>query len=1065
MKRIGETQVERDFLIGVFKDIGYKYVTGNVIGNNIIHEDDLMDFMKSPINLKNYDFVMQRFFSSEEEFKKELLTVVAEKMLSYQNTAFLLRKGIFIKNRKFFLMETKHNSYGENPDFKYNIYTVSNQFNYKVKFPLINKTFHRIPDLMIFMNGIPFSLLEFKYANRYGQTSRIEGRKQILMDGYKKMWTEYLFPELEQMPKEEREDFKRDVAKLFEKPVHCVTLDMEETYVHRFLRNMQQDAINLAKDPMMKADSFFEKGMQEFRLLPQKSLKSDTHLEERVRNAIEQLYSPENIDNEILYYNFLGEKGELKAPRPNQKFGVDKTINHVKYLYENEGKTHFCLEQLEKELSELPESQKNDILERRGKFKNNKEIYSLLLQYSAGFGKSLIIAWLALRLKDFYIDNAAVFKKILIVADRLDLRDQMGETMGEMNIDDAMIAEVDNADKLKKSLSNEGAKIIIVNIQKFKNEESLNKIFTNEVKKDLEDARIAFLIDEIHRSNAGSQHDNMKNLFDDLHDNIEAVKSSKKNLIIGLTATPSDPVLARFGEYSECHSKDIIWKPFDSFTMQEAVDEGFVLDPTKNLITIDIEPEVDPVQFKTAQEKKAAIKGFSNKTYYENDERSKIVARYIVKWSMEKTFQLIRGRGKSMVASYSIESAIQLFKNIKEELETYFNENPKVDKAKFMKNFEMYIVYTGSSDNYGKATQFNDGLSEKKVIQNFKKCKNGIIVVVDKLQTGFDVKELNALFLDKSVQGINAVQTLSRVNRTTKNKEDCYVIDFSRNNANKSNISTAFKDYANLRTLKLDPLDHDEKIEELYKRIIRHDIFKKINPLWKKYQSEKNNTKYSVEIQNQAKLFKKHSESMLIDFIEFSEEYLARIAIVKDIIDVDEKYIIKDYYEILKEIKNSVFDKGNKNKDPEINIFFEDDNHSIVNIEGKILETSSDFDVKQRKISIDTNTSDGLSKLMAQIAELEENQERIQKFKLMIESVVEDLLDYDKEKNRSKLINEIQKSDGSEDQINNWFGQYFDNRERRVWGKNEEMDSEFLKILRQIQPDLMNLFKRKVLGA
>lgn len=1052
MKKIGETQVEKDFLIGVFKDLGYEYITGNIIGNNIIYEDALMDFIKSPINAASYNSVMRDLFSSEEDFKKELLKVVSERMLAYQNTALLLRKGVSVGGRKFHLIETKHNSYGENPHFKYNIYTVANQVNYKVNFQRIGKTFHRIPDLMVFVNGIPFSLIEFKYANRYGQTSRLEGREQILMNGYKNLWTNYLYPETKDLEKEEADSLKKETAKIFEKPVHCVTLDMEETYVHRFLKNLQKDAINLAKNNIID-DEFYKKGLKEFRVLPQKSLKN-FHLKDKVIDSIKQLYLPENIDNEVLYYNFLGDNQELIAPRPNQKFGVDKTMNQVKYLYENENVDHLCLKQLEKELSELPESLKNSILEKRGKFKNNKEVYSLLLQYSAGFGKSLIIAWLALRLKDFYINNNSVFKKILIVADRLDLRDQMAETMSSMNIDKAMLSEVDSAKKLKKALSAKGEKIIIVNIQKFKNEDSLSKIFTTEIKENLNNSRVAFLIDEIHRSNSGTQHDNMKNLFDDLYENIDSIKTSKKNMIIGLTATPSDEVLARFGEYSECHGKDIIWKPFDSFTMNEAIKEGFVLDSTKNLITVSVSPEVDSLQVKRVKEGKEKVKSYSNKSYYENNERSKIVAKRIVDFSMDKTFDLIRRRGKTMVATYSIKSAIQLYKNIKESINIYNKENDQKQR-----DVELYIVYTGTAEGC-KAEQFNNGLSEKKVIQNFKNCKNGIIIVVDKLQTGFDVKELNALFLDKAVSGINAVQTLSRVNRVTKHKEECFVVDFSMDNINKSNILTAFNNYANLKTSGLDPIDYEKRIEELYKKIIKHEVFKIIYPIWEELQT-KGSVDNSIEIQNKSKLLKEKNSFLLENFLEIGSEYCLRIDTIKPLIYLNKKYEIFGFKEMFKEIKNSVC---NRNDDdiPEVSIYFDDDNHSMISLEGEVINTGSDFSVRNRKYKIDDNTSDGLTKLMFQINKLEESQEKIQKYKALIDYIVMSFIEYDKKEERSKLINEIKKNDGDKENINNWFDYYFNKLERREWGKNEEIDSEFLMAVRNIKESLLNLLKAEV---
>lgn len=1064
MKRIGETQIEQEILVNLFKEnLNYEVVSGNTIDNSLIVEENLLRFLKSPINKKNYKYLLKNVFSSEEEFFKEAKKIVEEKILYYSNTAFLLRKGIKIRNKKFELFETMHNSLGYNKDFNENIFTISTQVNYKIHFKNINKTYHRIPDIFVFVNGIPFSLIEFKYANRYNQTAAFEGRKQILMRGYKDLCVNYLMPELEYIQESERDAFKNNVLKIFERPIHCITLDMEETYIHRSIRNLYQYAKRVFDNDNFDDDYFYEEGLSGFHLLPQKGV-GDLNLIKKTIDALEQLYSPENINNEVCYYNF-NEGNELRSPRPNQKFGVDKTMNRIKYLYKNEGEDHLCLDELEKELSELPESLKQDILNKRGKFKNNKEIYSILLQYSAGFGKSLIIAWLALRLKDFYLNQMAVFNKILIVTDRIDLRDQMSKTMSSMNVDKSMIEEVDNSNKLKKALSKKGAKIIIVNIQKFKNEESLEKIFTDDIKEDLKDGRVAFIIDEIHRSNSGTQHHNMKNLFDDLHENIERINSNKKNIIIGLTATPSDHVLARFGEYSECHGKDIIWKPFDSFTMSDAIKGGYVLDPTKNVIPYVINPEIDNTDYKTIKEQKALYAAISNKQYYENDGRIKIVADVVTKFCMEKSFKLIRGRGKAMLATYSIRSAKKLFNSLQKSIEKYLDENPKINKEVFLEKFRLGIVYTGSESS-GEAKNLNGGKGEKQVINEFKECKNGIIVVVDKLQTGFDVPELNTLFLDKVVSGITCVQTCCRVNRTANNKEDCFIIDFSRDSENVPNIKTAFAEYADLKTSSLDPVDYMDQIKDLYKKIKNNPIYKKLSPYWDNLQNNIDPEINSIEIQNQSKIYKKNDEYMLTDFIEKGEGYLRRIGIIKDIIDFDDKYIIEGFYELLKEIKNSVYEKGNKNKLPSISIFFDDENHGYVNIEAEKKKTKSDFDVGHIKVSFNTNNVGDIALLMAQLLKIEESQERVKGFKNLIERLIMRIAEYDKSQEfRSRLINEIRKNDGNEEEIENIFSKYLNQVIRREWRKDENISSDVINMVENtIKPNILSQFKKYVIN-
>nr|QNO45845.1 hypothetical protein CLCIFPGF_00002 [Methanosarcinales archaeon ANME-2c ERB4] len=132
--------------------------------------------------------------------------------------------------------------------------------------------------------------------------------------------------------------------------------------------------------------------------------------------------------------------------------------------------------------------------------------------------------------------------------------------------------------------------------------------------------------------------------------------------------------------------------------------------------------------------------------------------------------------GKAMLAVYSIKAAIAY----QQAGTKHFNA--LVQEPKYAKYAEapIHIVYSRNQDEQS-ATGLNNGLSEEKVMQNFALKKNGLMIVVAKLQTGFDEKKLHTLFLDKEIKGISAIQTISRVNRTTKYKNDCKIVDFSYN--------------------------------------------------------------------------------------------------------------------------------------------------------------------------------------------------------------------------------------------------------------------------------------------
>ena len=234
----------------------------------------------------------------------------------------------------------------------------------------------------------------------------------------------------------------------------------------------------------------------------------------------------------------------------------------------------YFINRLRAELQALnaPQDLIDRVVAERDSYCNNKYVYSLLLQYAAGFGKSNIIGWTALQLKDLRYKGEWVYNKILLVVDRLQLRDQLDSMMLNMNIDKAMFVEATDQDTFVKALSDK-RRIIVVNIQKFW---ELKKAI-EKAGKDFKNMRVAFLIDEVHRSNTDDVHQEMYSAFDELQDIFDedggfiTKGSTKKNLIVGFTATPSDRVLARFGEFHRsANFINQLWKPFDSYTMKGA---------------------------------------------------------------------------------------------------------------------------------------------------------------------------------------------------------------------------------------------------------------------------------------------------------------------------------------------------------------------------------------------------------------------------------------------------------------------------------------------------------------
>jgi type I restriction enzyme, R subunit len=475
------------------------------------------------------------------------------------------------------------------------------------------------------------------------------------------------------------------------------------------------------------------------------------------------------------------------------------------------------------------------LINRRMQYKNNKTVNSLLLQYAAGFGKSNIIGWAALQLKDLMKDGRYIFDKVMLITDRIQLRDQLDSKMMNMNITKSAYVEAYNKETFLKALRSD-TQVVIVNIQKFGNQ--IQEILGSETTKALANQRVVFLIDEIHRSNEGTQNEEMTNLFDELADSLSVdteVKNKKKNLIIGLTATPSEQTLARYGEYNGFKDIAKIWIPFDAYTMQEAIDDEFILNPLDGLV-----PVPATMYFTVPNPANASNYRFRKKTVYDNPQRREAIAKFIVERLVTSTYPSIRGTGKAMLAVTSIPNAVAYKDLIEREYPLFIGKKKEYER---FRDAPIYIVYS-DRQGIGSCASYNNGLSEETVIQNFALAKNAIIIVVEKLQTGFDEPKLHTLFLDKEIQEINAIQTISRVNRTTKNKTDCKIIDFSYENVNVQQIRDAFAHFSNVVVSDFDPLHTEDNLKARYKELREHVVFK---DSWVDFQKDVANPEAQTE--------------------------------------------------------------------------------------------------------------------------------------------------------------------------------------------------------------------------
>lgn len=839
---MNELHLQDKFLIPFFRDgLGYQEVKANTVTQSLIIEEDLQVFIEeSSLNQKPYEALLKKFKGDKKSLLQELMALIAERIASSRNMALFINanKSITLQGIKLNLFYTSDSVIHDNTLFDENIFSVVQELPYKFNYKGA-QIFSFRPDLVMFVNGIYLGYSELK-SNYTSQSASKNGRGKVLKDYFEavKVYHQHIDSNA-MLSDKEKQHVRKDFLKIFESAIHITTTDVSETYVIRSIADYFDEILATCREAKFDREEIEKKAHGVFKLYP--LLKPDAEKKDKLKELFATLYGKLMIEKEILYYNFIerdvyvkkglkevkNEQGYLISPRPKQKFGTDKIMAKIDEFLAHEKEPDYFEKLLEKQLVGVSEAKKKELLEKRKAYSNNKNVYSLLMQYAAGFGKSNIIGWSALQLKDLrrpdnHGKSQYVYDKIMIVVDRLQLRSQIDSLMLNMNIDKRMVMEATNKKTFQAALASD-TRLVIVNLQKFG---AVRDMLAADVLNKLAGMRIVFLIDEIHRSNSGDQHEEMVSIFDELQspfdDAAYAGQATKKNLIIGFTATPDDHTLARFGEFSGYAESEKLWRPFDSYTMKEAIEDGFILNPLKNIVPIASKMLFDlpsnPLEGFTEKDYRDAQK----KQVYENRERIDAIAKYVADLLVKDVYRQIRGTGKAMLAVHSIKAAIAYQGAVTKHFNALVND-PKYEKYA---DAPIHVVYSSNQDEQS-ATGLNGSLTEEKVLESFSLSKNGLMIVVAKLQTGFDEKKLHTLFLDKEIKGISAIQTISRVNRTTKYKNDCKIVDFSYNNVNVQNIKDAFEHFSDVVVSDFDPFGDKKVLDVLLTELKKSDTYDK----------------------------------------------------------------------------------------------------------------------------------------------------------------------------------------------------------------------------------------------
>lgn len=445
-----------------------------------------------------------------------------------------------------------------------------------------------------------------------------------------------------------------------------------------------------------------------------------------------------------------------------------------------------------------------------------------LIQHSAGSGKSNSIAWLTYRLAALQNDaQENVFNSVFVITDRRILNKQLQNTILGFDHIDGQIETITDSDAsiiLKDIINDDNARIIITTLHRFP---VIYKELTSRSGK-----RYAIIVDEAHSSQSGKSAEKLKAALADTDEalkeyaeieEMEIDELDKKNDALmedlvaqgqhanlsfyAFTATPKPKTLQTFGELAEQgdNLEDDKYTAYHNYSMLQAIEEGFIKDVLKYYTTYETTYELakkidsDPSYEETPATR--AVKAFHDN--HEHVIKQKIAI--IVEKFREVTLDSMKGKAKAMVVCSSRAHVVRYFFQIKK----YCEENNITD-VKPMVAFSGVVSYNGVEYTESKLNSTEArNISEAKLPLYFSSDLYNMLVVADKYQTGFDEPLLHTMFVDKKLKNVKAVQTLSRLNRSHKDKDDTYVLDFYNK---PDDIKKAFEPFYNGTEL-INPVD------------------------------------------------------------------------------------------------------------------------------------------------------------------------------------------------------------------------------------------------------------------
>ncbi len=416
--------------------------------------------------------------------------------------------------------------------------------------------------------------------------------------------------------------------------------------------------------------------------------------------------------------------------------------------------------------------------------RENGQGQNYLIQHSAGSGKANAIAWLAHRLASLHgKDDKRVFDSVIVVTDRIALDRQLSRTVSSFEQTAGLVEHIDEGGKKLKEALEAGKQIIITTLQKFPVVlEEMRKLGQDKLTWKADGLRFALILDEAHSSQGGDAAKEMKSTLRVGSDEEEGMSPTDLALrdqkargrmkhvsTFAFTATPKEETLELFGQPKPGGG----FVPFSLYSMRQAIEEGFILDVLKNFVS-----------YRTYW---TLLKKVKEDPQYDRQKASKLLTRFVaenpktIREKVEviaehlaaKVLDQIGHRARAMLVTGSRQQAVSL----KLEVDKYLAEKGY--------NWKAVVAFSGEVEDEATGKKYTEAgmnlFAEVQTAAKFATDPNRLLIVANKFQTGFDQPLLHTMYVDKKLAGVNAVQTLSRLNRTHPGKTETCVLDFADN--------------------------------------------------------------------------------------------------------------------------------------------------------------------------------------------------------------------------------------------------------------------------------------------